>query len=60
MLNKAMEDILAEAREIYDKTMCVSGCCGDFEGALKHIGRAVTTLVQETVDKTSGGGAQAH
>lgn len=46
-----MKDVLAEAREIYDKTMCGgAGCCGDFDGALEYVDGAVGELIQELVN----------
>jgi len=46
-----MKEILDEAREIYEETMHgAAGCCGDLDGAFKHIDEEVGKVVQEIIN----------
>jgi hypothetical protein len=50
MAEQTMKEIMATAREVYEKTMCATGCCGDFEHAMEYVDGAVGEMVQGIVN----------
>ena len=53
-----MKTILEEAREVYEKTMHATGCCGDFYGAMAYIDGEVGKMIQEIAGSLDVGNGQ--
>jgi hypothetical protein len=41
-----IEAVKAEAIKIYESTMCATGCCGNFDEAIKYIFTIITEDVE--------------